>query len=75
MIQLPGESPELTETICSARGCRRPAAWALRWNNPKLHEPERRKIWTACDEHRADLESFLRSRGFLRDTVPVGELA
>ena len=36
--------------------------------------PERRKVWTACDEHRADLESFLRSRGFLRDTVPMEDL-
>lgn len=76
MIQLPGESPPtLTETICSARGCRRPATWGLLWNNPKLHTPERRKVWMACDDHRADLESFLRSRGFLRSTVPVEELA
>ena len=27
---------------CSAKGCRAPAVWELRWNNPKLHEPERR---------------------------------
>jgi hypothetical protein len=60
--------------ICSARGCRAPATWAIRWNNPKLHTPERRKIWTACDDHRVDLESFLRSRGFLRETVPSEEL-
>jgi hypothetical protein len=60
--------------VCSARRCRRPAAWGLRWNNPKLHTPERRKVWTACDEHRPELESFLRSRGFLRETVPSGEL-
>ena len=59
---------------CSARGCRRPARWGLLWNNPKLHTPERRKVWTACDEHRPELESFLRSRGFLRDTVPSEEL-
>ena len=74
MIDLPGQSPVLTETICSARGCRRPAVWALRWNNPKLHPPQRRKVWTACDQHRPDLESFLRSRGFLRDTVPMEDL-
>lgn len=61
--------------ICSARGCRRTAAWGLLWNNPKLHEPQRRKVWTACDEHRESLESFLRSRGFLRDSVPADDLA
>jgi hypothetical protein len=56
--------------ICSARGCREPAAWALRWNNPKIHTPERRKTWLACDEHRAHLGSFLDARGFLRETEP-----
>ncbi len=63
------------DPICSARGCRRPAVWALRWNNPKLHTPDRRKIWTACDEHRLSLEEFLSLRGFLRDTVSTQELA
>lgn len=74
MILFPGESPALTETICSARGCRQSAQWGLLWNNPRLHRPERRKVWTACDLHRADLESFLRSRGFLQDTVPVEDI-
>jgi hypothetical protein len=57
--------------ICSAKGCRAPARWALRWNNPKLHAPERRKTWLACDEHRESLAAFLGARGFLRETVPL----
>jgi hypothetical protein len=57
--------------ICSAKGCRAQATWALEWNNPKLHEPDRRKTWLACDEHRASLSGFLDSRGFLRETSPV----
>ena len=57
--------------ICSARGCRRPATWALRWNNPKLHTPERRKTWLACDEHREYLTGFLEVRGFLREAEPL----
>jgi predicted Fe-S protein YdhL (DUF1289 family) len=57
--------------ICSAKGCRREAAWQLRWNNPKLHEPERRKIWLACEEHRDSLGAFLETRGFLREMVPL----
>jgi hypothetical protein len=57
--------------VCSARGCRNSATWALRWNNPKLHLPERRKIWLACDEHREHLSAFLSARGFLREVTPV----
>ena len=49
-------------------------AWGLRWNNPKLHAPERRKTWLACADHRETLEAFLTVRGFLRETVPVSEL-
>jgi hypothetical protein len=56
---------------CSAKGCRGPAAYALRWNNPKLHPPERRKTWLACDDHRESLSEFLDVRGFLRDVTPL----
>lgn len=52
---------------CSAKGCSSPAVWSLLWNNPKLHTPDRRKSWLACDEHRSTLSDFLGARGFLRD--------
>lgn len=52
---------------CSARGCQESAIWALRWRNPKIHEPERRKVWLACDAHREHLSDFLAARGFLRE--------
>jgi hypothetical protein len=68
-------APRDAELICSARGCRRSAAWALLWNNPKLHPPERRKTWLACDDHRTPLEEFLALRAFLRETTPVTELS
>ena len=55
--------------VCSAKACRNPAAWAHLWNNPTLHTPERRKVWLACDEHRAPLGQFLSIRGFLVETV------
>ena len=57
--------------ICSARGCRNPAVHALRWNNPKLHTPDRRKTWLACDAHVTSLGDFLRARQFLREVEPV----
>jgi hypothetical protein len=56
--------------ICSAKGCTAGAIWELRWNNPKLHTPERRKVWLACDEHKDSLGDFLGARGFLREVVP-----
>ena len=63
----PGE----TSPTCSARGCRAGAVWALRWNNPKLHTPDRRKTWLACDEHRESLTDFLSARSFLREVEPL----
>ena len=62
---------DAAELICSAKGCRRPAGWVLLWNNPRLHDPDRRKRWLACDEHRETLGDFLRARGFLRDVEPL----
>jgi hypothetical protein len=38
---------------------------ALVWNNPKVHTPDREKLWHACDEHRTSLSQFLELRGFL----------
>jgi hypothetical protein len=61
-------SGELPDT-CSAKGCTAAAVWALQWNNPKVHTPERRKTWLACDEHRQTLGDFLAARGFLKDVV------
>jgi hypothetical protein len=56
--------------VCSAKGCQEPAAWELQWNNPKLHTPDRRKVWLACDAHRQSLADFLTARQFLKDVVP-----
>lgn len=58
---------EETGIQCSAKGCRLPAQWRLRWNNPKLHTPDRRKTWLACDVHRQPLGDHLGARGFLRE--------
>jgi hypothetical protein len=56
---------------CSARSCHAGAVWTLLWNNPKLHTPERRKSWLACDEHRDTLGAFLSARQLLRDIEPL----
>jgi hypothetical protein len=59
--------------MCSAKGCRADAVWVLAWNNPKIHAPERRKTWLACDGHREHLSQFLSVRGLLKDVVTLPE--
>lgn len=61
----------MSEVVCSAKGCTQEAAFELRWNNPKIHTPERRKTWLACPDHRESLSQFLDARGFLREVEPV----
>jgi hypothetical protein len=63
-----------TGLVCSAKGCRSTATWAHLWNNPRLHTPERRKVWLACDDHKVSLGEFLSVRGFLKQTVPASEI-
>ena len=64
-----GVEPDETP-VCSAKGCRADARHVLVWNNPKLHTPDRRKVWLACDEHKRSLSEFLGARQFLKDVVP-----
>lgn len=65
-----GEEPA-QETVCSRKGCRAAATTQLLWNNPKIHTPERRKIWLACDDHAAWLEDYLQSRSLWKETRPL----
>jgi hypothetical protein len=67
-VTVPDLAPD--PAVCSAKGCQAAAAWELQWNNPKLHTPDRRKVWLACEEHRQSLSDFLGARGFLKDVVP-----
>lgn len=62
---------EAVPLVCSAKGCQRTASWSVRWNNPKIHPPERRKTWLACEDHRDALADFLAARSFLREVHPI----
>lgn len=64
-------SEDDTELICSSKGCQSLARHEVRWNNPKIHTPDRRKSWLACDAHEQTLRRFLDARGFYRETVPL----
>jgi hypothetical protein len=62
---------EHNPAICSAKGCRAVATWAVVWNNPKLHSPDREKVWAACDEHKQPLADHLAVRSFLKRVEPL----
>jgi spore coat protein CotF len=49
---------------CSRAGCQQAATANIAWRNPKIHAVDRRKIWSACDEHKNFLVDYLSSRGF-----------
>lgn len=69
---LSGPSDSAGEAICSRKGCRAPATTQLLWNNPKIHTPERRKIWLGCDEHADWLENYLTERLLFKQRLPLG---
>ena len=66
--------PKTRAKTCSAKKCGQPAVWALQWNNPKLHTPDYRKTWLACEVHLQHLTDYLSLRSFLRETVPADSL-
>ncbi|MCP1414078.1 hypothetical protein [Paenarthrobacter sp. A20] len=59
--------------LCSRKGCRSDAQWQLLWNNPRIHTPERRKVWLSCGDHREWLEDYLQTRSLWKETVPFTE--
>ena len=61
------ESP----AICLAKGCHAAATWAVVWNNPRLHPPDREKVWMACGEHKQPLADYLAVRSFLKRVEPL----
>ncbi|MBF4995141.1 hypothetical protein ITX31_13610 [Arthrobacter gandavensis] len=69
--QLSGGAGGEARARCSRKGCRADAEWQLLWNNPKIHTPERRKIWLACGDHRAWLEEYLQLRSLWKETLPL----
>jgi hypothetical protein len=36
----------------------------IAWCNPRIHTPDRRKLWSACDAHVDYLRDFLAARDF-----------
>lgn len=62
-----------SEPTCSRAGCRAPATASVNWRNPKIHGPERVKVWLACAEHTEFLTEYLRARDFPVLVGPVGQ--
>ena len=60
------------ELRCSRAGCREAANWNVNWRNPRIHSPDRVKVWLACDEHSEYLSDYLGTRGFPVVVTPLG---
>ena len=67
-----GFGAEITSPRCSRAGCGEPATASINWRNPKIHTPERVKVWLACAEHADFLRDYLATRGFPVSVTPVG---
>jgi undecaprenyl-diphosphatase len=74
MTDITASPDPIGEFVCSRKGCRATATWGLLWNNPKIHTPERRKVWLTCGDHREYLSEYLSVRGFLKQVVPADQL-
>ena len=70
-----GSGLDLESTPCSRAGCRTDASWQVIWRNPRIHTPERRKIWLACDEHAGYLRDYLAARDFPVELAPFSAAA
>jgi hypothetical protein len=70
-VSLPTPDLPADDLVCSARGCTAPATTDVRWNNAKIHTPDRRKHWLACPDHTDSLSAYLGARGMLREVVPL----
>ena len=66
-----GFDDELVEATCSRAGCRNPAVWNVNWRNPRIHGPDRVKIWLACSEHGDYLYHYLEARNFPVVVTPL----
>ena len=60
-------------TQCSSAGCSADATWRVNWRNPRIHTPDRVKVWLACDEHRDTLGDYLATRGFPVIVTPLDQ--
>jgi hypothetical protein len=60
------------EQKCSRAGCAAFATHTVNWRNPRIHAPERIKVWLACDEHVEYLREYLLARDFPVVVAPMG---
>lgn len=74
MISLPGAGVESESSpTCSRAGCSQAATFNVNWRNPRIHGPERVKVWLACDGHRDYLRDYLHARDFPVRVTPLAE--
>jgi hypothetical protein len=62
----------MTPPTCSRAGCAQVATTTVNWRNPRIHSPERVKVWHACDDHAGYLRDYLAARDFPVVVAPLG---
>ena len=65
-------SSEVALPTCSRAGCSSAATLTVNWRNPRIHSPDREKVWHACDEHVDYLRDYLAARDFPVLVAPLG---
>ncbi len=66
------EDPADGVPTCSRAGCGNAATTTVNWRNPRIHTPDRVKVWLACDEHSEYLHDYLAARDFPVVLAPLG---
>lgn len=73
LSRLRAGQPAFDEPVCSRADCTNAATHRIEWNNPRIHDPGRIKIWLACGDHLEYLSGFLRARDFPVRIHEVGD--
>lgn len=68
-----GDGFDSGESGCSRADCEASAEWNVNWRNPKIHTPDRVKVWLACSDHVDYLREFLAARNFPVIVTPFGQ--
>ncbi|MFG6401304.1 MULTISPECIES: hypothetical protein [unclassified Microbacterium] len=61
----------MSSAQCSRAGCRDDARWVIAWRNPRIHTADRKKLWSACDDHVGYLRDYLSARDFPVEVSPL----
>jgi len=59
------------ELKCSRAGCQQAASFFIHWRNPKIHTPDRVKVWLSCESHKQYFVDYLSMREFFLEAKTI----